>query len=155
MNRIKTFAKYALILILFYIFSNILIFFGINTNYDNLDVKGTIPEQVNITTASATLVNGKVKGYLSDTSSISDKYIKFNFYTDTDSLACIKCLKVSELKNKEFSFYFKYNYITSYSVEIVNESEYQDVNDNFEQYFSFEEYRKYKIAYWFLLLAFI
>lgn len=155
MNRIKTFAKYALMIILFYIFSNILIFFGINTNYDNLDVKGTIPEQVNITTASATLVNGKVKGYLSDTSSISDKYIKFNFYTDTDSLACIKCLKVSELKNNEFSFYFKYNYITSYSVEIVDESEYQDINDNFEQYFSFEEYRKYKIAYWFLLLAFI
>lgn len=154
MNRIKTFAKYALILIGFYILSNILIFFGINTSYDNLSIKGTIPEQINITTASATLVNGKVKGSLSDTYNISDKYIKFNFYTDTDSLACIKCLKVSELKNNEFSFYFKFNYIHSYSVELVDAAEYQDIDD-FEQYFSFEEYRKYKIVYWFLLLAFI
>lgn len=154
MNRIKTFAKYALMLIGFYILSNILIFFGINTNYDNLSVKGTIPEQVNITTASATIVNGKVKGSLLDTYNISDKYIKFSFYTDNDSLACIKYLKVSELKDKEFSFYFKYNYITSYSVELVDVAEYQDIDD-FEKYFSFEEYRKYKIAYWFLLLAFI
>lgn len=152
MDRIKTFLKYALILIGFYILSNILIFFGINTSYDNLKVKGDIPEKVNITTSCATLVNGKVKGYLSNTDFISDKYIKFNFYTDTDSLVATKFLKVSDLKDNEFNFYFKLNYIDSYSVELVNES--HDTSE-FEKFFSFKEYRKYKIAYWFLLLAFI
>ncbi|MCI8655674.1 MAG: hypothetical protein HFJ48_07450 [Clostridia bacterium] len=152
MKRLKTFAKYVLIITLFYIFSNILIFWGINTNYDNLSIKGTIPEQVIVKTASATLVNGEVKGYLLDTHNISDKYIKFSFYTDTDSLACIKCLKISELKDNEFSFYFKFNYVDSYSVELVDEA--QDTAQ-FDKYFSFEQYRKYKIMYWFALLMFI
>lgn len=152
MNRIKTFCKYILLLVGFYILSNILIFFGINTSYNNLNIKGTIPEQIHISDASATLVNGRVKGYLSNTDYISDNYLKFNFYTDTDSLAGTKYIKISELKNNEFSFYFKLHYIDSYSIEIVNEA--QDI-DEFEEFFSYEEYRKYKIVYWFLLLAFI
>ena len=65
MSRIKTFCKYILLLVGFYILSNILIFFGINTSYNNLSIKDSIPEQVHITDASATLVNGRVKGYLS------------------------------------------------------------------------------------------
>lgn len=152
MSRLKTFGKYVLILVGFYILSNILIFFGINTNYDNLRVKGNLPERVTINTASATLVNGKIKGYLSNTDYISDKYLKFDFYNNHDSLAGTKFLKISDLKNNEFKFYFKLHYIDSYSVEIVDEAQNAD---QFEKYFSFEEYHKYKIAYWFLLLAFI
>ena len=152
MSRIKTFCKYILLLVGFYILSNILIFFGINTSYNNLSIKDSIPEQVHITDASATLVNGRVKGYLSNIDYISDIYLQFNFYNDTDSLAGTKYIKISELKDKEFNFYFKLHYIDSYSVTIVSET--QDI-DAFEEFFSYEEYRKYKIVYWFLLLAFI
>lgn len=155
MKRMKTFAKYVLLIIAFYIFSNILIFWGINTNYNKLNIKGSIPEQISITTASATLVNGKVKGFVSDIDDISDKYIKFSFYSDTGSLACIKYIKVSELKDKKFDFYFKFNYIDSYSVELVDSIDETENIEQFEKYFSFKEYRKLKIAYWFVLLMFM
>lgn len=152
MKRIKTFAKYALWIILFYLLSNFLIFFGLNSTYKNIDIKGTTPEQIKVNAAEATLVNGRVIGSITSSENISDKYIKFNFYSDTGSLAGIKYLKVSEHKDNNFEFYFKLNYIESYSVEIVDEA--TDI-EKYEEFFSWEEYRKYKIIYWFVLLMFI
>lgn len=95
MDRLKTLGKYALWVILFFFFSNILIFIGLNSSYSNLSagsssgagrssVSGTgtdtgtgtgseagagdstIPPQVNVTQAQATAVNGRIRGNLSN-----------------------------------------------------------------------------------------
>lgn len=152
MKRMKTFGKYVLWIVLFYIFSNFLIFFGVNSTYKNINIKGTVPEQVKVNVAEATLVNGRIKGAITNSENISDKYVKLNFYSDTGSLAGIKYIKVSECENNNFEFYFRLNYIESYSVELVDEA--SDI-EKYEEYFSWEEYRKFKIVYWFVLLMFI
>lgn len=152
MSRMKTFGKYVLWIVLFYIFSNILIFLGLNSTYKNIDIKGTIPEQIKVDVAEATLVNGRIEGSILNSEDISNKYIKFNFYSDTGNLAGFKYIKVSDCKDNNFEFYFRLNYIESYSVELVDEA--NDM-EKYENCFSLEEYRKYKIVYWFVLLMFI
>lgn len=154
MSRLKTFAIYVLIIVSFYIFSNILIFLGINTTYGNMQKKGTIPEKIDISIATSTLVNGEIRGTVLDDDDISDKYIRFNFYNDNGNLAGVKYIKISDLKNDEFEFYFRLHYIKSYSVEIVDEAQ-DDYINMYDEFFSYEEYKKYKIVYWFLVLAFM
>ena len=39
MDRVKTFAKYAIWLVLFWILSDILIYYGVNSTYKNLKIK--------------------------------------------------------------------------------------------------------------------
>lgn len=149
MNRMKTFFKYTLMLILFYIFSNILIFFCLASMYDNIDLKGSLPNMIQIDIANATLVNGQIKGSINNNSDIYDKYLKFDFYTDIDSLAGTKYIKVSDINSNNFNFYFKLDHIESYSVEIVDEAK---NSDEYESSFSYEEYKKYKVVYWLVIL---
>ena len=152
MSRMKTFFKYALLLVGFYIFSNILIFLALNSMYDNLDLIGSLPEQIEINIANATLVNGEISGNITNNSEIYDKYIKFNFYTDINTLAGSKYIKVSDIQDNNFKFYFKLEHVESYSVEIVDE---KTDGDLYESSFSFEEYKKYQIVYWLVLLMII
>lgn len=119
MERLKTFGKYILILVAFFFFSRILIFIGLNNTYDNIKLTGSIPEGISISSAKATSVNGEIKGSISK--EISSKYVKFNFYTDINTLAGSYYITPTELENNDFEFYFKLNYIKSYSVELTDE----------------------------------
>lgn len=152
MSRMKTFFKYALLVLGFYILSNILIFLCLNSMYDNLELIGSLPEQVEISIANATLVNGEISGNITNNSDIYDKYIKFNFYTDIGTLAGSKYLKISDISDNNFKFYFKLEHVESYSVEITD-----DILDGelYESSFSFEQYKKYQIVYWLVLLMII
>ena len=66
MKRLKTYAIYILILVLFFVFSRILIFIGLNNTYKNIEIKQPIPEGLSISSAKATSVNGEVKGKISE-----------------------------------------------------------------------------------------
>ena len=61
MSRIKTFFKYAVWVILFFIFSEIMININLKTVYRNIGRKDNLP-QVTIYQAQATKVNGRIKG---------------------------------------------------------------------------------------------
>ena len=135
MKRLKTFGKYILCLVLFYIFSHTLIFVGLNSTYRSIKLKGNIPENVSIKSAQATSVNGEIKGNVSQ--DINAKYIKFNFYTDIDTLAGSHYVNTSDLQNGQFEFYFKLNYIKSYSIELTDEAPETTSSENF----SLEEYK--------------
>lgn len=149
MARLKTFGKYILLIVGFFFFSRILIFIGLNNTYDNIELKGSIPQGVLITSAKATSVNGEVKGKVSE--ELNSKYIKFNFYTDIDSLAGSYYITPSELENNNFEFYFKLNYIESYSVEVT------DVKPEAKhlELFSSEEFKGYALLSAFVILMFI
>ena len=149
MKRLKTFSLYILLIVSFYIFSHVMIFIGLNNTYNSIELKGTIPQGVSINSAKATSVNGEIKGTVSE--ELNSKYLKFNFYTDVDSLAGNYYVEPNELENNNFEFYFKLNYIESYSIEITDE---KPENTNFEN-FSTEEFKSSILLSSLILLLFL
>ena len=126
-----------------------MIFIGLNNTYNSIELKGTIPQGVSINSAKATSVNGEIKGTVSE--ELNSKYLKFNFYTDVDSLAGNYYVEPNELENNNFEFYFKLNYIESYSIEITDE---KPENTNFEN-FSTEEFKSSILLSSLILLLFL
>ena len=149
MKRLKTFGKYILLVVGFFFFSRLLIFIGLNNTYDNIELRGTVPEGIIITSSKATSVNGEVKGKISE--NLDAKYVKFSFYTDIDSLAGSYYITPSELEDSNFEFYYKLNYIESYSIELTNEKPEAVHLDNF----SSSEFKGYAILSAFVMLMFI
>lgn len=60
-----TFLKYVLWLIAFFIFSNFLIEVGLNSNYKKIERRDEF-SGVSIYQAEATKVNGRIRGFISD-----------------------------------------------------------------------------------------
>lgn len=66
MDRMKTFGIYALCIILFFIFSNVMIDIAVKAMYNPIDVTIERREDLllNVQNAKATYVNGYVEGYV-------------------------------------------------------------------------------------------
>lgn len=65
MKRMGTFLKYALWIIAFWILSNFLIEVGLNSNYKKIERRDDL-SLVSIYQAEATKVNGRIRGFISD-----------------------------------------------------------------------------------------
>ena len=63
MKRMKTFLIYALLLIGFWLFSNLLINVGINSTYKPIERLDDL-SQIEVYQAEATLINGRIKGLI-------------------------------------------------------------------------------------------
>ena len=133
MKRMKTFLIYALIIVGFYIFSEFLITVGLNSSYEDIQRRDNV-SQVEIYEAQATLVNGKVKGVIKDSrgnESLTGKYVEIDFYSKRDNVVARKYIPIETTDVKttqEFSTYFEAEDVTSYSIAIVNEKEYEELN---------------------------
>lgn len=124
MNRVKTFAKYALWIILFWIFSDILINVAINTTYKNINRIGEIPNGIQVIEMEATAVNGRIKLIVNNTQ-LSGKYVKINLYSDLENLLGTQYLSIgdiSEGQQKEISTYFKIPEVKKYEI-IIEDTE--------------------------------
>ena len=120
MNRVKTFAKYALWIILFWIFSDILINVAINTTYKNINRIGEIPNGIQVIEMEATAVNGRIKLIVNNTQ-LSGKYVKINLYSDLENLLGTQYLSIgdiSEGQQKEINTYFKIPEVKKYEITI-------------------------------------
>lgn len=127
MDRMKTFFKYAIWLILFFVFSEFLINVGLNSSYKDMKRRDSI-SQVQITEAKSTLVNGKVKGIITNSENdyLTGKYIRLDFYSKRDNLVGTKyiAIETTEIKTTQnFSIYFELQDVTSYEVSIVDHKE--------------------------------
>ena len=127
MDRMKTFLKYAIWIILFFFFSNFIISVGINSSYKKMNAPSEeLPQGVEITEAESTLVNGKVKGNI-DTKQNEDligKYLKLDFYSKRDNLMGTKYIPITEVNEEgkvPFSTYFELKDVTSYKASIVEQ----------------------------------
>ena len=123
MNRMKTFAKYAIWLILFWILSDILIYFGINSTYKNIRQIGETPEGIEIIQMQATSVNGRAKIKVID-DLLSEKFIKLDLYSSTGVNLGTQYIELSvanENENKEVETYFKISQVDSYEITVVEE----------------------------------
>lgn len=123
MDRLKTFAKYAIWLILFWIFSDILIHVGLNTTYKNMSQKGTTPQGIEIVQMQSTAVNGRIKLNIKNTD-FNGKYLKINLYSSYDNLLGTQYLEigsVTENTSKTLETYFKIPEVKSYDISVVDE----------------------------------
>lgn len=126
MSRLKTFAKYAIWIILFWILSDILIYYGVNSTYKNLKIKNEIPSQVTIKNAEATKVNGRIKGTIAnkEDSDMSGKYLKIDLYSDNGNLLATEYEEIGNLRTNEvknFETYFKMQDVKEYDISVVDE----------------------------------
>lgn len=123
MDRMKTFAKYVIWLVLFWILSDILIYFGINSTYKDIKQKGETPAGIQIIQMQATAVNGRMKLNVNDTA-LSGKVLKIDLYSSTGvnlGTQYLEIGKVKEKEGKEIETYFKIAEVKSYEITVVEE----------------------------------
>ncbi len=136
MSTLKTFVKYAIWLILFWILSDILIYYGVNSTYKDIKNKGDIAKQITIKSAEATKVNGRVIGTVanSEENDLSGKYLKIDLYADSGNLLGTNYLDIGNLRANEvknFETYFKIQDVKAYEINIVDEKPENDTTDVF------------------------
>ena len=128
MDRLKTFRKYIIWLIAFYIFTMLLTYIGLNSKYQNINSIGNVPDGVKINLSQATSVNGRVLGEVNSTeeSNLNGKYLKVDIFSKTNKLIGTKYLKLEELKLNEprkFAVYFSAENIKSFKVDVKDNTE--------------------------------
>lgn len=127
MDRMKTLAKYVIWLVLFYIFSNLMIYLNIESTYQNIGRKDNLP-QVTVYQAQATKVNGRIKGsiYNSEAHKITNKYLRIDLYSERGVFLGSKYIDVSTMRDSEtrnFEEYFKVQDVDYYEMKFVDEKE--------------------------------
>ena len=127
MDRMKTLAKYVIWLVLFYIFSNLMIYLNIESTYQNIGRKDNL-QQVTVYQAQATKVNGRIKGsiYNSEAHKITNKYLRIDLYSERDVFLGSKYIDVSTMRDSEtrnFEEYFKVQDVDYYEMKFVDEKE--------------------------------
>ena len=125
MKRTKTLLMYGLWIVLFIIFSEFLINVGLNSSYKPIERRDNV-SQVNVYQAEATLVNGRIRGLItnSETDNISNKYLEFDFYSERDVYLGKKIINVNELQPGEtqnFEILFKVEDVKYYTVSVLDE----------------------------------
>lgn len=125
MKRVKTLFMYALWVVLFIIFSEFLINVALNSTYKPIERKDNV-SQVNVYQAEATLVNGRIRGIItnSETDNISNKYLEFDFYSERDVYLGKKIININELQPGEtqnFEMLFKLEDVNYYTVSVLDE----------------------------------
>ena len=124
MDRMKTFFKYAIWIVLFFILSEFLINVGLQSSYKDMEAKNEI-SQVEITEAQSTLVNGKIKGIIknSEEEYLTGKFVKLDFYSERDNLVGTKYIPIQTADvttTQEINAYFELHDVTSYDISIVD-----------------------------------
>lgn len=160
MGRLKTFRKYVLWIILFYLFTMLMTYVGFNSTYKNIEQKSDIPAQTKIDIAQSTKVNGRIFGEVTSTeeNDLNGKYIKVQIYNRKDALVGIKYLKIEDTKinePKKFVVYFNAENIESYEIDIIEDSEelqreIKSVKEMFQDVFSDKQLAKSMVWAWVL-----
>ena len=132
MARMKTFFIYFLLVVAFFLFSQVMIYIAINTTYENksVEVKTVIPMQIEV---QATSINGFAKGKVSNSSEseIENQYIKIECYSKHNVLMGTKYIKIDKIgakEEKEFEVHFNFNKVDRAVVDIVDEATIEEQN---------------------------
>lgn len=132
MARMKTFLIYLLLIIVFFIFSQVMIYISINTTYQykNVEIKSIIPIEVEV---QATSINGFAKGNIKNDKdeNIEDKYLEIKCYSKHDILMGTKYIKIDKInakEEKEFEVRFNYNKVDKVVLNIVDEKIVEEKN---------------------------
>ena len=127
MDRLKTFLKYVIWIVLFFIFSEFLINVGLNSSYKDIKRRDETA-QVEISQAQATLVNGRMKGTIKNSPDdyLTGKYVRIDFYSKRDVFLGKIYIEINTTEattEQDFSIYFELEGVTEYEISIVDEKE--------------------------------
>ena len=123
MDTVKTFLKYIIWIILFWILSDFLINVGLKTTYNEMQKIGQIPSGIQVKEIKSTAVNGKINLIVNSTS-LSGKFIKVDLYSSKDNLLGTQYLDIGEIKEnqtKEIDTYFKISDVKKYEIFVTDE----------------------------------
>lgn len=123
MDTVKTFVKYIIWIILFWILSDFLINVGLKTTYKEMQKIGQIPSEIQVKEIKSTAVNGKINLIVNSTS-LSGKFIKVDLYSSKDNLLGTQYLDIGEIKEnqtKEIDTYFKISDVKKYEISVTDE----------------------------------
>ena len=128
MDRLKTFRKYIIWVIAFYLFTMLLTYIGLNSKYQNINNTGNVPDGVKINLAQATAVNGRILGEVISTeaNNLNGKYLKVNIFSKANELIGTKYLKLEDLSlndPKKFAVYFSAENVKKYTIDVQDYSE--------------------------------
>ena len=129
-NRMKNFFTYFLMFILLYVIVDILSFGYIYSTYKTIEqyeIVVTNPD-VTVEKAKATNVNGFVEGKIRNkgTTTISNQYLKFDFYSERGVKVGTKYLKVDTLgesTEKEYKVQFRFDNVKYFTVNLATQEE--------------------------------
>ena len=123
MDTVKTFVKYIIWIILFWILSDFLINVGLKTTYNEMQKIGQIPSGIQVKEIKSTAVNGKINLIVNSTS-LSGKFIKVDLYSSKDNLLGTQYLDIGEIREnqtKEIDTYFKISDVKKYEIFVTDE----------------------------------
>lgn len=129
MKRMKTFLIYALLVIAFWLFSDILIYISINGTYTNVDTRVyTNSPEIIVGQSKATYVNGYVKGCIKNNTEeiINNKYLKIDMYSSRDVKLGTKYVEISNFgpsEYRDFEMWYKFtdvDYVTITTTDNAN-----------------------------------
>lgn len=129
MAKLKKYLLYVIIIVAFWIFSDILIYLSINSSYVNVDTKVySISPEITVGESKATYVNGFVKGTIRNNtdSIINNKYLKIELYSPRDVKLGTKYIKIKNLdvnKYKEFEMWYKFTDVEYANVTVTDNIE--------------------------------
>lgn len=134
MDRMKTFLKYAIWVILFFIFSEFLISVGINSSYKKMSssADSNTIQEVEITEAESTLVNGKIKGKIKydKEQDLNGKYLRVDLLSKRNNIVGTKYIPITTNKENQtqyFNFFFDTQDVTSYKTSITERKEVEEI----------------------------
>lgn len=143
MARMKTFFIYFLLVVLFFIFSQVMIYIAINTTYKykSVEILTTIPVEAKV---EATSINGKAKVKVTNNTetTIENKYIEIACYSKHDILMGTKYIKIDKIDakdEKKFEVRFNYNRVDKAVINIVDEKTLEENNVKEEDKLSDQE----------------
>ena len=127
MARMKTFFKYFLALVIFYIFSNLMISAFLKISFTELkDYQiNTEPLYVDVTEAEASNRNGHIYGIVKNTSEsvVENKYLKFSFLSKNGNILGEKYVKIEKLEVNQLKKYevsFECSDVKSFRIDLVD-----------------------------------
>lgn len=129
MAKLKKYLLYVILIVAFWIFSDILIYLSINSSYANVDTKVySISPEITVGESKATYINGFVKGIIRNNtdSIINNKYLKIELYSPRDVKLGTKYIKIENLdvnKYKEFEMWYKFTDVEYANVTVTDNVE--------------------------------
>ncbi len=130
MQRIKTFGKYALIVIAFYIISTLLINVGMKAIYKEIggDIISTSALKFEDIKGKATYVNGYVEGKIKNTTEdfIEKKYVKIDLYSERGIHLGTKYIELNNIEKyseQNFRMGYKFTDVAKFELRFVDEPE--------------------------------
>ncbi len=118
MPTLKKFLMYGSWVLLFFIFSQVMIYIAINTTYKYKNVE-VYTSNITEAEVQATSINGFAKGKLK--SGLQNKYIQIECYSKNNTLMGTKYIKVETNEEQEFEIRFNYSRVDNAKINIVNE----------------------------------